>query len=70
MMMNQPSWDWVLYGFATLSPMLSKRSFKLPDTLGPINILAIGYSNEDPTDPERHATQRISLNELVHYEKL
>ena len=33
-------------------------------------ILAIGYTDENPADPERHAAQRISLNELVHYEKL
>ncbi len=57
---------WVCY----FKPDVIKKEFKLPDTLEPINILAIGYSNEDPADPERHATQRISLNELVHYEKL
>ena len=43
---------------------------RLPDTLEPINILAIGYAGGIPADPERHATQRILLDELVHYEKL
>lgn len=47
-----------------------KREFDLPDTLEPINILAVGYSNESPADPERHATQRIPLSDLVYYEKL
>ncbi len=46
------------------------QEFRLPDTLEPINILAIGYANDNPADPERHQSQRISLNELVHYEKL
>ncbi len=46
------------------------QEFRLPDTLEPINILAIGYANDNPADPERYQSQRISLNELVHYEKL
>lgn len=46
------------------------QEFRLPDTLEPINILAIGYAGGSPADPERHATQRIPLDELVHYEKL
>lgn len=46
------------------------QEFRLPDTLEPINILAIGYANDNPADPERYQSQHISLNELVHYEKL
>ena len=46
------------------------QEFRLPDTLEPINILAIGYANDNPADPERHQLQRISLNELDHYKKL
>lgn len=57
---------WVCY----FKPDVIKQEFQLPDTLEPINILAVGYSNESPADPERHATQRIPLDELVHYEKL
>lgn len=57
---------WICY----FKPDVIKKEFQLPDTLEPINILAIGYSNENPADQERHATQRISLDELVHYEKL
>lgn len=47
-----------------------KQEFDLPETLEPINILAVGYSDERPADPERHATQRIPLSDLVYYEKL
>ena len=47
-----------------------QKEFNLPDTLEPINILAVGYSDESPADPERHATQRIPLSDLVCYEKL
>ena len=47
-----------------------KQDFGLPDTLESINILAIGYADGSPADPERHAAQCIPLNELVHYEKL
>lgn len=47
-----------------------KQEFDLPETLEPINILAVGYSDESPADPERHATQRIPLSDLVCYEKL
>lgn len=47
-----------------------QKEFDLPDTLEPINILAVGYSDESPADPERHATQRIPLSDLVCYEKL
>lgn len=57
---------WICY----FKPDVIKQEFQLPDTLEPINILAIGYSNESPADPERHATQRISLDTLVYYEKL
>lgn len=57
---------WVCY----FKPDVIKQEFQLQDTLEPINILAIGYSNESPADPERHATQRIPLDKLVHYEKL
>lgn len=46
-----------------------RQEFGLPDTLEPVNILAIGYASGNPAGPERHARERISLNELVHYEK-
>lgn len=56
---------WVCY----FKPDVIREEFQLPDTLEPINILAIGYANGSPASPERHATQRMPLDELVHYEK-
>lgn len=57
---------WICY----FKPDVIKQEFRLPDTLEPINILAIGYADGSPADPERHASRRIPLDELVHYEKL
>lgn len=51
-------------------PDIIKEEFQLPDSLEPINILAIGYANETPADPERHLAARIPLSQLVSYEKL
>lgn len=57
---------WICY----FKPNVIKEEFHLPDNLEPINILAIGYTDESPADPERHSTQRISVSDLVSYEKL
>lgn len=57
---------WVCY----FKPDVIKQEFSLPDNLEPINILAIGYSDETPLPSERHEKTRISLQELVSYEKL
>lgn len=56
---------WICY----FKPDIIKREFNLPDTLEPVNILAIGYANGNTADSQRHNTQRIPLSELVHYEK-
>lgn len=57
---------WVCY----FKPDIIKKEFGLPDNLEPINILAIGYSNEEAADPERHSHTRIPIKALVSYEKL
>ena len=57
---------WICY----FKPDVIRAEFKLPDELEPINILAIGYSNEPPADPKRLDVQRIPLSELVRYETL
>lgn len=57
---------WICY----FEPDVIQKEFDLPDTLEPVNILAVGYSDESPADPERHATQRVPLSDLVYYEKL
>ena len=45
---------WVCY----FNPDIIKKEFELPGNLEPINILAIGYSNEEAADPERHSQTR------------
>ena len=39
---------------------------KLEQILEPVNILAIGYSNEKPSDSERHSKMRIAMDELIY----
>lgn len=57
---------WICY----FKPDVIKEEFDLPDTLEPINILAMGYSEETPENKERHTSMRKPLNELVSYETL
>lgn len=45
------------------------ETFKLPENLEPVNILAIGYSAEK-ADPDRHSGTRIPVEQLVSYEEL
>lgn len=40
---------WICY----FKPDVIRREFGLPDNLEPINILAVGYSDEEAADPER-----------------
>ena len=55
---------WICY----FKPDVIRREFGLPDNLEPINILAVGYSDEEAADPERHSQTRIPVEELVSYE--
>lgn len=55
---------WVCY----FKPDVISREFGLPDHLEPINILAVGYADEEAADPERHSQTRIPVEELVTYE--
>lgn len=54
---------WICY----FKPDVIRKEFNLPDTLEPVNILAIGYSNETPADSDRHKNCRIPIDELVSY---
>ena len=54
----------------TLDPKIVREEFELPDNLEPINILVIGYSDEEPADRNRFEAQRIAMSELVSYENL
>lgn len=57
---------WICY----FKPDVIRREFGLPDNLEPINILAVGYSDEEAADPERHSQTRIPVEELVSYETI
>ena len=57
---------WVCY----FRPEILREEFHLPDHLEPVNILAVGYSNDEPTDKNRFDTQRIPMDQLVSYENL
>ena len=55
---------WTCY----FKPAVIRQEFRLPDTLEPINILAIGYADKSPAGPQRHVTQHIPLNEWIRHE--
>ena len=55
---------WICY----FKPDVIRKEFGLPDNLEPVNILAVGYSDEEAADPERHSQTRIPVEELVSYE--
>ena len=57
---------WICY----FKPDVIRKEFGLPDDLEPINILAVGYSDEEAADPERHSQTRIPVEELVSYETI
>lgn len=56
---------WICY----FKPDIIKKEFNIPDNFEVINILAIGYGNGIPENPERHINTRKSLHEIVSYEK-
>lgn len=57
---------WVCY----FKPDVLRKEFSIPENLEPEHILVIGYSDEEPADPNRHLGTRKALNETVFYEML
>lgn len=57
---------WVCY----FKPDVLSKEFGLPSNLEPVNILAIGYSDEDAADTDRFNSARIPMNQLVSYDSL
>ncbi|MHB1653633.1 MAG: nitroreductase family protein [Desulfitobacteriaceae bacterium] len=55
---------WICY----FKPDVLRKEFNLPANLEPINILAIGYADEEGALAERHDTARKPLADLVSYE--
>lgn len=57
---------WICY----FKPDVLKKAFDLPDHLEPVNILAVGYSNEEAAAADRFDKTRIPVEQLVSYEKM
>ena len=57
---------WVCY----FKPDVLSKEFGLPSNLEPVNILAIGYSDEGAADTDRFDSARIPLSQLVSYDSL
>lgn len=57
---------WVCY----FKPDVLSKEFGLPSNLEPVNILAIGYSDEGAADTNRFDSARIPLSQLVSYDSL
>lgn len=55
---------WVCY----FKPDVIRQEFAIPEELEPINILAVGYTDEEPAPADRHDTKRIPLDQMVVYE--
>jgi nitroreductase len=54
---------WITY----FNPAVLRKEFTIPDNLVPVNILAIGYSDDKPQSPDRHAQTRKPLDSMVRY---
>jgi nitroreductase len=54
---------WITY----FNPAVIRKDFNIPDNLVPVNILAIGYSDDQPQSSERHTQTRKPLNSIVKY---
>ena len=54
---------WITY----FDPAIVRKDFNIPDNLVPVNILSIGYGNDNPQSSKRHEHTRKPLNSIVKY---
>jgi nitroreductase len=54
---------WITY----FDPKIARKEFNIPDNIVPVNILAIGYSADEPQSPDRHDETRKPLDSIVKY---
>lgn len=55
---------------AAFDPQMIKRDFALPEGVEPLNLLLVGYGEDEPQSPARHETARKPLEQLAFFEKL
>lgn len=55
---------WICY----FKPDILREEFCIPKNLEPVNILAVGYSEETPQSPDRHEETRIAFKSLASFE--
>lgn len=55
---------WITY----FNPEVLRSEFNIPDNLIPVNILAIGYSDENPKSSERHKEARNPIESSIIYD--
>ena len=54
---------WITY----FDPTIVCEIFNIPDNLMPVNILAIGYGDDEPQSSDRHEQTRKPLHSIVKY---
>jgi nitroreductase len=52
---------WLTY----FDPAAIRRAFNIPADLVPVHVLVLGYAAGPAASPDRHATERKPLSELV-----
>lgn len=45
-----------------------KQEFGIPENVDVVNLLAVGYADDEPKSPDRHDKMREPIGELVSYE--
>ena len=55
---------WICY----FKPDVLRKEFGIPENLEPVNILAVGYSDETPQPSDRHGKTRIPIKNLASLE--
>ena len=55
---------WICY----FKPDILREEFCIPKNLEPVNILAVGYSEETPQSSDRHEETRIAVKSLASFE--
>jgi nitroreductase len=50
------------------NPDIIRKEFNLPESIEPVNILAIGYAEGEAASPDRHNETRKPLEHIVRYE--